>query len=115
MRMPGMDGLELLKIVNDKYPDTVRIVLTGYSHISLLMLAINSGQVYRYLTKPWKMEEEFLAAIQDAVRFHEILLERRNLVAKLTKQKEELSVLKETIEEKLLIPFEDQLIYLNGK
>lgn len=128
MRMPGMDGLELLKIVNDKYPDTVRIVLTGYSHISLLMLAINSGQVYRYLTKPWKMEEEFLAAIQDAVRFHEILLERRNLVAKLTKQKEELSVLKETIEEsdhnksrildhlaEALMPFLDEVLVLTER
>lgn len=128
MRMPGMDGLELLKIVNEKYPDTVRIVLTGYSHISLLMLAINSGQVYRYLTKPWKMEEEFLVAIQDAVRYHEILTEKRSLVAKLSKQKEELSALKGAIEESdhnksrilehltdALIPFIDEALILITK
>ncbi len=53
MRMPGMDGLELLKIVQGKYPDVVRILLTGQSQVWSLVSAINTYQVYR-CPAPWR-------------------------------------------------------------
>jgi putative nucleotidyltransferase with HDIG domain len=52
-RMPGMTGTELLKRAASLRPNTVRIILTGYTDIDSLVEAINSGQVYRYITKPW--------------------------------------------------------------
>ena len=52
MRMPGMDGIELLKRVKDLYPDTVRIMLTGNADQETAIEAVNSGQIFRFLTKP---------------------------------------------------------------
>jgi signal transduction histidine kinase len=57
MRMPKMNGLELLRIVKEKYPRTIRIVLTAFSDIEPMLRAINEGLVARYLVKPWVREE----------------------------------------------------------
>ena len=57
MRMPKMSGEELLRIVKEKYPRTVRIVLTAYSDIDPILRAINEGLVARYIVKPWQREE----------------------------------------------------------
>ena len=52
MRMPGMDGVQLLARVKDLYPDTVRIMLTGNADQETAIEAVNSGQIFRFLTKP---------------------------------------------------------------
>jgi DNA-binding NtrC family response regulator len=56
-RMPNMTGVELLKRTADIRPHMVRIILTGYTDIETLVEAINSGLVYKYVTKPWDNEE----------------------------------------------------------
>jgi YesN/AraC family two-component response regulator len=61
--MPSMNGTELLSRVKDLYPDTVRIVLSGFSDLSAVTEAINRGAIYKYLSKPWKDEE-----LRDEVR-----------------------------------------------
>jgi len=71
MKMPEMSGLELLKIVREKYPHIVRIVLSGYTQIDNLLTAINQGEIYKYITKPWQMEEEFKPAIRQAVVYYD--------------------------------------------
>ncbi|MGE5622881.1 MAG: response regulator, partial [Bacillota bacterium] len=53
MRMPEMDGARFLEQVRRRWPDTIRILLTGYSDIQSIMDAINRGEIYRYITKPW--------------------------------------------------------------
>jgi len=53
-RMPGMTGIEFLESILPVYPDTIRILLTGFSDINAVMDAINRGQVYKYLVKPWQ-------------------------------------------------------------
>ena len=55
-RMPGMTGIEFLETVLQKYPDTIRIILTAYTDQKLLMDAINLGHVHHYTTKPWESE-----------------------------------------------------------
>jgi DNA-binding NtrC family response regulator len=52
-RMPGMDGAEFLCLVRDRYPATVRIMLTGYASVEATMQAVNRGEIYRFFTKPW--------------------------------------------------------------
>jgi two-component system, NtrC family, response regulator HupR/HoxA len=91
MRMPGMSGLELLKIVQEKYPDVVRIILTGYSQISTLIAAINSGEVYRYLTKPWKLEADYIPSIRQAIEYYQINTERKIIIKKLKSKNLELN------------------------
>ena len=70
MRMPEMNGLELLKIVKEKYPDVVRMVLSGYTQISTLLTAINQGEIFKFITKPWKLEKEFKPAIHEAIEHY---------------------------------------------
>ena len=71
-RMPGMTGIELLTKVRQKYPNTTRIILTAYSVTdkNLLIDAINKGQVYRYLTKPWE-PEEIRDVVREGIELHE--------------------------------------------
>jgi DNA-binding NtrC family response regulator len=71
MRMPEMNGLELLRLVREKYPDIIRIVLSGYTQITTLLTAINEGHIYKYITKPWKLEEEFKPQIRAALEYWE--------------------------------------------
>lgn len=70
-RMPEMNGTEFLSKVKEMYPDTVRIVLSGYTDLRSVTDAINHGAIYKFLTKPWK-DEELKAEIAVAFRrYHE--------------------------------------------
>jgi two-component system, probable response regulator PhcQ len=73
--MPSMTGLELMREVRTLYPDTLRIILTGYADLEMAISAINEGEIYRFLTKPWDQVE-----LQVTVRlgFDRLLLEREN-------------------------------------
>jgi diguanylate cyclase (GGDEF)-like protein/PAS domain S-box-containing protein len=68
-RMPGMSGTELLSKVKGMHPETVRIVLSGYTDLGAVTKAINQGAIYKFLTKPWN-DEELRLQIQDAFRTH---------------------------------------------
>lgn len=56
-RMPKMSGWELLKIIREKYPDSVRVIITGYSDMNALIAAVNAGEIYRYVHKPWETKD----------------------------------------------------------
>ena len=56
-RMPSMTGLELCHTVSEKYPNTVRMIITGYSEIKTMEEAISQGKIERCLRKPWNLEE----------------------------------------------------------
>lgn len=69
-RMPGMSGTELLGKVKSLYPDTVRIILSGYTDLSVVTEAVNRGAVFRFLTKPWD-DGQLRSQIRDAfAHFH---------------------------------------------
>jgi response regulator RpfG family c-di-GMP phosphodiesterase len=56
-RMPNMTGIEFLEKVLEKYPDPMRILLTGYADMQAVIDAVNKGKIFHYLTKPWNEEE----------------------------------------------------------
>ncbi len=56
-RMPNMTGLELFREIKQRWPETIRVLLTGYAEMNLVIEAINQGEVYRFLTKPWDTRE----------------------------------------------------------
>lgn len=56
-RMPKMTGIEFFESIKDEHPDPIRILITGYTDINAVIDAINRGQVYKYLTKPWNEED----------------------------------------------------------
>jgi DNA-binding NtrC family response regulator len=81
-RMPGETGIEFLESVLPIYPDTIRILLTGFSDINAVMGAINRGQVYKYLVKPWQ-DDELKMYIQNALELHSLRKENKDLANKL--------------------------------
>lgn len=56
-RMPKMTGVELLEKVRARFPEIIRMVLTGYSDLQAIIDAINKGKIYHYITKPWDVDE----------------------------------------------------------
>ncbi|MEM7552909.1 MAG: response regulator [Cyanobacteria bacterium P01_A01_bin.84] len=74
-RMPEMKGTEFLSKTLPQFPDTVRIILTGFTDIEDLVDAINAGQVYKYITKPWD-PDELKAVVQRAAETYDLLKQR---------------------------------------
>lgn len=74
-RMPEMKGTEFLSKTVPQFPDTMRIILTGFTDVEDLVEAINSGQVYKYITKPWN-PDELKAVVQRAAETYELLKQR---------------------------------------
>ncbi|AOE83179.1 EAL domain-containing protein [Pseudomonas sp. TCU-HL1] len=70
-RMPGMNGTEFLSRVKDLYPDTIRIVLSGYTDLKSVTDAINQGAIYQFLTKPWD-DDQLRAVIAQAFLHHSL-------------------------------------------
>ncbi|MNR13509.1 Hydrogenase transcriptional regulatory protein hupR1 [compost metagenome] len=67
--MPEMNGTEFLSRVKDLYPDTIRIVLSGYTDLKSVTDAINQGAIYKFLTKPWD-DDQLRAVIAQAFVHH---------------------------------------------
>jgi DNA-binding NtrC family response regulator len=65
-RMPEITGIQLLAQVKERWPETVRILLTGYSDLVAIIGAVNEGEVHRFLNKPWN-QSELRSVITDAV------------------------------------------------
>jgi len=78
-RMPGMTGVELLKRVYERFPETVRIILTGFADSEATIKAINDGHIYGYVNKPWE-PDELKAMVRRAAELHALTLENRRLV-----------------------------------
>jgi DNA-binding NtrC family response regulator len=91
-RMPGMTGIEFLESILTVYPDTIRILLTGFSDINAVMDAINRGQVYKYLVKPWQ-NDELKLYIQNALEIYHLRKENKELAYKLQLANTELDIL----------------------
>src|ERR1700759_2881259 len=81
-RMPGMTGIEFLESILTIYPDTIRILLTGFSDINAVMDAINRGQVDKYLVKPWQ-NDELKMYIENALEIYHLRKENKELAYKL--------------------------------
>jgi two-component system, probable response regulator PhcQ len=89
-RMPGMGGAEFLTRVRDLYPETVRILLTGYASIDAAMKAVNDGEIYRFFMKPWD-DTDLRMAIRSAIEKFDLQQENERLLHVVRKQAGELS------------------------
>jgi len=93
-RMPGMTGTEFLERTITDYPDCIRIILTGFSDIDAVIQAINMGQVYRYVTKPWD-KEEMKIMIDNALETYNLKQHNRKLI-------EDLKDVNKSLEQKVI-------------
>ncbi|MGO9137271.1 MAG: HD domain-containing phosphohydrolase [Syntrophales bacterium] len=99
-RMPQMTGAQFLAEARKLLPDTMRVLLTGYSDIDAIVDAVNDGGIHRYLTKPWK-DEDLLLQVHQVLEQYELVLENRRLLELTKKQNEELASLNSGLEEKV--------------
>ena len=81
-RMPGMSGVELFNQVKHEFPDAIRLLLTGYADIQSVIAAINDGNVFRYIAKPWD-PTELDSIVREAFNKHDLILENRDLLQQL--------------------------------
>lgn len=95
-RMPYMSGTEFLSLTATQYPDTIRIILTGYTDVEDLVDAINSGKVFKYVTKPWD-DEELKAVVRQAVDTHNVLKTRTQELRRTLRQETLLNAVTSTI------------------
>ena len=100
MRMPGMSGADLLSRVQSLYPDSMRILLTGYSDIEAVVQAVNEGGIYRYLNKPWD-EHDLLLTIKQALEQQRLRKEAARLLALTQRQNQELAAFNLALEAKV--------------
>jgi len=81
-RMPGITGVEFLESILPEYPDAIRILLTGYADIETVIEAINKGQVYRYIMKPFS-EPDLKITIDNAFELYFLREENKQLLKQL--------------------------------
>ncbi len=95
-RMPYMSGTEFLSLTATQYPDIIRIILTGYTDVEDLVEAINSGKVFKYVTKPWD-DDELKAVVRQAVDTHNVLKTRTRELRRSLRQESLLNAITSTI------------------
>lgn len=89
-KMPNTTGVEFFKSITETFPDPIRILLTGYTDIEALADAINHGDIYRYITKPWN-DLELHNSIKNAYDAYRAKIDLRNKITELEKTNDELN------------------------
>lgn len=97
MRMPGMDGASFLAAVRERWPAVMRILLTGHADIASTIAAINRGEIYRYLAKPWD-NDELRIVVRQAIERQMLARERDRFAADVREQNEALRRLNAELE-----------------
>ena len=98
--MPEMDGTTFLGQVRERWPDTVRILMTGYAETETVIRAINQGSVFRFVTKPWEIRE-LRQIVDDAADHYRLVDEHRKLTRLTEEQNRELIELNQSLEKRV--------------
>ena len=91
-RMPKMTGIEFFESIKDTHPNPIRILITGYTDVNAVIGAINRGQVYKYLTKPW-VEEDVKNFVEKAYEVFKLRKDNIDLTKKLIEVNKKLEFL----------------------
>lgn len=96
-RMPKMNGTEFLKIVKERYPDVIRIILTGYTDVDSITESINQGHIYKFFLKPWN-DQNLKLEIRQALEQYGLIRSNRELHQKVIHQNEALLAMNKNLE-----------------
>ncbi len=99
-RMPGMNGVEFLSEVRKRWPDTVRIVLSGYADTGAIVSAINEGQIYRFVPKPWN-DDEVRVTVTNALERYDLGRKNHELGEELRRKNDDLTALNRDLEQRV--------------
>jgi two-component system NtrC family sensor kinase len=107
--MPGMSGVDFLREVREQWPETVRIVLSGYADTAAVVSAINEGQIYKFLPKPWN-PDELRVTVENALERFFLNRKNKELSQELQAKNEELRILKLSLERIVMEKTEEILL-----
>lgn len=96
-RMPEMSGTDFLKQVKERYPDIIRIILTGYTDVDTITRSINEGHIYKFFLKPWN-DQHLTLEIRQALEQYELIEANKKLARMTVQQNEELRTINENLE-----------------
>lgn len=96
-RMPGMNGVDFLKEVYERRPDTIRIVLSGFADTAAVVAAINEGQIYKFIPKPWN-DDDLRVTVATALQHYFLQKENIALTRDLQDSNEELRLVNDNLE-----------------
>lgn len=96
-RMPGMDGTEFLSKVKEKFPDVIRIILTGYTDVDSITEAINQGNIYKFFLKPWN-DQHLKLEIEKALEQYDLIQTNKQLHETVVEQNTKLLKINENLE-----------------
>ncbi len=99
-KMPKTTGVEFLKGIATVYPDPIKILLTGYTDIGTVIEAINLGEIYRYMTKPFQ-PEEMLVTLKNAMEVFTLRMQNKELLTTLIETNQQLTLFNEDLEKKV--------------
>lgn len=99
-RMPEMNGVEFLAKVKADYPDTIRMILSGFADVEAVVEAINQGEIYKFLAKPWN-DQELLSTVKRALEHSSLQRENDKLFQELRSANAELTKLAEALDFKV--------------
>jgi response regulator RpfG family c-di-GMP phosphodiesterase len=88
-RMPGMRGTDFLKIVRERYPATVRCIMSGFAEMESVVAAINDGNVYRFLSKPWE-DDELTSVVHECLAMADAAIAEQDSIERLARRASEL-------------------------
>lgn len=95
-RMPSMNGVEFLSEVCRRWPETERIILSGYADTAAIVAAINEGQIYKFIAKPWN-DDELLQTVREVLDRYELRASNRRLLEELSIANTELKTINDNL------------------
>ena len=96
-RMPDMNGVDFLNVVRKRWPHTIRLVLSGYADVASIVSAINEGEIYKFIPKPWN-DDELKITVNHAIEKYKLEEENRTLTAQLVENNRKLGHLNKNLE-----------------
>ncbi len=128
-RMPDINGLELMKMIKEQHPDTIRIILSGYADSQTIIEAINQGEIFRFISKPWELEEllkniaeaeaKWEANQHNKLFMKQIIEENKRLKMRLTYRESQLDLSQEVLDEVptpvIIVGKEDNIEVFNNR
>ena len=112
-KMPGMSGTEFLTVVRQKYPDTIRMILSGHANFESAIQAINEGEIYRFFTKPCNVFDLALT-IREALKKKDLMEEIQRLVKMVKEQATYIEALEKEYTDMTQITKDVEEVSING-
>jgi len=97
-RMPELSGTEFMAQVKERYPDVIRILLTGYTDVDTIAESVNKGQIFKFFLKPWN-DQHLKMEIHKAIEQYDMLLANRRLQQQVIDKNRQLQLVNENLEE----------------